>query len=177
MTTNKLFCLLILAILCFEATYTQTACVKNCVWCSNSTSCGGCVEGHFYNSSDNTCRPCGVGCKTCTAPTGNQTASVCTLCQDSLTLTSQGTCIACNSNCATCSSTPANCLTCAQGLTFINNVCQRNSSCTNNDCVECVSGSSTRCVSCKVGMFLRSDGSCAPCPYPCRGCTFDIDPS
>lgn len=43
--------------------------------------------------------------------------------------------------------------------------------------MECVSGSSTKCLSCKVGMFLRSDGSCAPCPYPCQGCTFDIDPS
>lgn len=113
MTRNKLFCLLIFAILCFEATYTQTACIKNCAYCSNSTSCNTCAGGFFYNSTEKTCRPCGVGCKTCTAAAAAQNPSVCTLCQDALTLTAEGTCIVCNSNCATCSSTPGNCLTCA----------------------------------------------------------------
>lgn len=48
--------------------------------------------------------------------------------------------------------------------------CQRDVNCLNSLCKDCRPGSNNLCQSCKSGYYLKSDGSCNKCQYPCLNC-------
>ena len=109
---------------------------------------------------------CPDNCLSCTS------SSVCNICIEGYSVSSNGNCLPCLSNCRQCSGTQQGvCLSCGKGF-FLNtegtcSVCTEFcSSCNANGCTECV-----------AGYALTSDFQCAKkCTTPCASCS-TTDPS
>jgi hypothetical protein len=86
----------------------QVCAIQGCKAC-NSTTCLGCAEGLFFNSTATECQPCFFGCRGCTS----SKYDACSSCLEGFYWKpsfygSPGYCLPCHPNCKTCTGPEAN---------------------------------------------------------------------
>ena len=200
-------------------------CISPCTECSNPTSCTACDENYFLfenkcipcsdhcvtRESDNCkCKVCDDGffvsnykcykcsdpnCKSCSGSADN-----CQTCYDGYYLSylsSNKSCLPCQSPCKTCSSDTI-CISCFDDYFLLSSVCyncnvncktKENDNCkcktcyygyylSNYQCLKCdsscktCSDSATKCEKCNEGYYLVSTtNTCEKCPNNCKVCT------
>lgn len=102
---------------------------------------------------------CPTGCSACSS------ATVCTSCNQGLSL-SGTTCVQCDKSCATCStSNPTECYSCAPGLNLYAGACL---TCSDSLCLDC-QNNYEYCVKCKPG-YTSVNGVCQACTKNCLKC-------
>ncbi len=61
----KLILSFLLCSILFGNVMSQTICPKNCLNCSNSTTCTDCNAEYYVDLLTKTCLPCNLGCQLC----------------------------------------------------------------------------------------------------------------
>ncbi len=178
LTCNKTVCFSCEVGFYLDTTVTPNVCAKCSQFCQECTSlavCTSCIDGYFFDSSDNKCKACAINFPHCTLCN----ITNCLSCDQGTELNTTN-----NNECTPCTNFIANCKSCFWDNTVATAVmkcslCSFGFGLAANSltcpacnllygCIECKSAS--LCTKCEIGFYLKNDNTCGLCAANCLTC-------